>query len=206
MTKINFIPAADLEFLAWLDHLITQLEPVLADYSLIADDLNPLKTLSGELRSKMTAASDAQAHAKQAVADKNDFHSRADSLARALAKRVKAHPIYTQGRGEGLGIEGSTNSFNLSTAKPDLKGIDATGGKVTLSFSKYSSDGVNVYCKRDNDADWVLLGRALVSPFIDNRPLLQVGKPELRDYTAVYMQKNDEISQYSDDVFINCAP
>jgi hypothetical protein len=27
-------------------------------------------------------------------------------------------------------------------------------------------------CQRENVADWVLLGRANVSPFLDNRPLL----------------------------------
>ena len=52
----------------------------------------------------------------------------------------------------------------------------------------------------------VLLGRATVSPFLDNRPLLQTGKPELRRYTAVFMLKDQEIGQYSDDLVINCAP
>ena len=56
------------------------------------------------------------------------------------------------------------------------------------------------------DFDWVLLSRATVSPFLDNRPLLQTGKPELRRYTAVFMLKDQEIGQYSDDLVINCAP
>ena len=206
MTKLNFIPPADLPFLRWLDHFTAQLEPVLTDYGLTAEDLKPLKTLSTDLHDKITAANNAQTQAKQAVADKNDCHSNADSVARALARRIKAHPNYSQGRGEGLGIEGADKNVNTDIIKPDLKGVDATGGKVSLSFSKYSSDGINIYCKRENDADWALLGRAIVSPFIDNRPLLQVGKPELRQYTAIYMQKNDEVGQYSDDVFINCAP
>jgi hypothetical protein len=75
-----------------------------------------------------------------------------------------------------------------------------------LSFTKYKSGGINIYCQRENDADWVLLGRATVSPFLDNRPLLQIGKPELRRYTAIYMIKDTETGQYSDDLVINCAP
>ena len=112
MTKLNFIPPADLPFLRWLDHFTTQLEPVLADYGLTAEDLNPLKTLSSDLHGKITAANNAQTQAKQAVADKNDCHGNADSLARALARRIKAHPNYTQGRGEGLGIEGADKNVN----------------------------------------------------------------------------------------------
>lgn len=41
--------------------------------------------------------------------------------------------------------------------------------------------------------DWVLLGRATNSPYVDNRPLLQIGKLELRRYTAVTMSKDKEI-------------
>jgi len=40
---------------------------------------------------------------------------------------------------------------------------------------------------------------------MDNRPLLQTGKPELRRYTTVFMLKDQEIGQYSDDLVINCA-
>ena len=57
-----------------------------------------------------------------------------------------------------------------------------------------------------SDADWVLLGRATVSPFQDTRALLQVGKSEIRRYTAVYMQKDTEVSPYSDDLVISCIP
>jgi len=87
-----------------------------------------------------------------------------------------------------------------------LSGIDQTNGVVTLNFSKYNSDGVNIYSKRENDADWVLLTRASVSPFVDTRPLLEAGKPELRDYCATYILKDKEIGNYSDEVVVNCTP
>ena len=77
---------------------------------------------------------------------------------------------------------------------------------VILTFSKYNSDGVNIYSKRDNDADWVLLNRDSISPFIDRRLLLQVGKPELRHYCAIYVLKDKEIGHYSDEVVVNCTP
>jgi len=63
-----------------------------------------------------------------------------------------------------------------------LNGIDQTGGLVILSFAKYKSDGINIYGQRENDADWVLLASTTVSPFLDNRPLLQTGNPNCRHH------------------------
>jgi hypothetical protein len=65
---------------------------------------------------------------------------------------------------------------------------------------------VNIYCQRENDTGWTKLARDLGSPYVDNRPLLQSGKPELRRYTAVYMTKDDEIGKYSNEVVVSCAP
>src|SRR5260370_31009190 len=44
------------------------------------------------------------------------------------------------------------------------------------------------------------------SPYTDNRPLLAVGNPELREYKAVYVQSDAEIGLFSDEVVVNCAP
>ena len=206
MPKSDFIPSSDHEFAVWLDHFISSLLAKPAFYGLTEDDLTPVKTASADFHGKLAAAIDAAAIAKQANADKDASHHTAETEARLLTRRVKALPSYTPGMGALLGIEGPKNTFDLATAKPDLSGVDQTGGVVVLSFTKHKSDGVNIYCQREGDADWVLIGRATVSPFVDKRPLLQTGKPELRRYTAVYMQKDKEIGQFSDDLVINCAP
>src|SRR5206468_3719273 len=80
------------------------------------------------------------------------------------------------------------------------------GGVVQLDFDKSISDGVNIYAKRDGDADFVFLARDTASPYIDNRPLLVATKPELREYKAVYVQSDAEIGLFSDEVVVNCAP
>ena len=97
---------------------------------------------------------------------------------------------------------------------------------VELDFDKSISDGVNIYAKRDGDADFVFLAcRAEVRrrrardtaslaapksdggrPYIDNRPLLVATKPELREYKADYVQSDAEIGLFSNEVVENCAP
>jgi len=41
---------------------------------------------------------------------------------------------------------------------------------------------------------------------MDVRPLVQIGKLELRRYSAVYVFKDKEDGSYSDEVVFNCAP
>jgi hypothetical protein len=43
-------------------------------------------------------------------------------------------------------------------------------------------------------------------PYVDNRPMLSAGKPELREYKVVYVESDAEIGLFSDWVVVNCAP
>ncbi len=203
MPKSTFIPTADHDFLVWFDHFLTNLT---SEHGVSEPDLTALKAASDDFHAKTAFAGNAASIAKQATADKNDSRSNAETLIRAEVRRIKARTDYTEGLGAHLGIEGPEQINDLATSSPNLSGIDQTGGIVALSFTKYKSDGINIYCQRENDADWVLLSRATVSPFLDNRPLLHTGKPELRRYCAVFMLKDKEVGQYSNDLVINCAP
>lgn len=39
-----------------------------------------------------------------------------------------------------------------------------------------------------------------------NCPMLVAGKPELREYKAVFVVGDQEVSQFSDEITVNCAP
>lgn len=166
----------------------------------------PVLELSAQFQAKIDHASDAAAAAKEATTDKNDTRHRLEAELRRLVRQIKSHRGYTKKQGDALGIEGPEYTVDLSTAKPDLAGVDQTGGVVSLTFTLYKSDGVNIYGQREGDSDWVLVGRAVTSPYMDERPLLQPGKPELRRYAAVYMLKAKQVGAFSDDLVINCAP
>lgn len=203
MRKANFIPASDHDFLVWIEHFIANLTP---DLGIADSDLDVLKRSASDFHAKIAHVNDIAAAAKQATIAKNNSRQSTESLIRAEVRRIKARANYSMGQGAQLGIEGTASNYNLAASSPELSGSDQTGGSVLISFSKRKSDGINIYCQRDNDADWVWIGRATVSPFMDNRPLLQTGKPELRRYTAIYMVKDKETGQYSDDLVVNCAP
>ncbi len=117
---------------------------------------------------------------------------------------------YSTRRGEAkdAGMAGATRIITPNKGKENLCSLllkSGPGGVVELDFDKSISDGVNIYAKRDGDADFVFLARDTASPYIDNRPLLVATKPELREYKAVYVQSDAEIGLFSDEVVVNCA-
>ncbi len=59
---------------------------------------------------------------------------------------------------------------------------------------------------RDGDADFKFLARDTSPTYVDNRPLLVAGKPELREYKTVFVGGDVEVSQFSDEITVNCAP
>ena len=79
-------------------------------------------------------------------------------------------------------------------------------GQIQINFNKLTSDGVNMYSKRDGDADFVFLARDTQTPYVDTRPLLVPGKPEIREYKAMFVLGDEEICVFSHELVVNCAP
>ena len=144
MSKADFIPKSDHDLLVWMEHLLSKLESGIADSAMTEQELSELKVEYSDFHTKIAAASDAQATAKQATANKNDSRQCVESTIRALVRRLKASSTYTEGQGVALGIVGHVNSYDFTSAKPNLTAFDHTGGVVTLSFNKYQSDGFNI--------------------------------------------------------------
>ncbi len=206
MAKSSFLPATDADFLVWHDNFNLNLAAQGIKYGLTAEDLAVVAADNADLHAKMASATQAAALAKQATADKAVSRGKADADARAIARRIKAHPEYAASVGMVLGIEGAEDTTDLSSAKPTLAAVDLGGGRVELSFNKSKSQGVNIYSQREGEARPIFLARDTASPYLDSRPLLIAGKPEMRRYSAVYVLNDAEIGLFSDELKVNCAP
>jgi hypothetical protein len=121
MPKSTFIPAADHDFLVWIDHFIANLTP---DYGASDSDLAALKAASADFRDKTIHTNDAAALAKQATADKNASRESAEALIRTIVRQIKARSNYNEGQAAQLGIVGPEGTHDLATSHPDLSGID----------------------------------------------------------------------------------
>lgn len=206
MAKSDYFPRPDSELLVWHDRFKANLMVRQEELSLSDADIASVTKDNQELHDVITQANSAAAAAKHATAAKTASRSTVEGKVRALVRRVKAHPAYSEALGNLLGIIGAEDTLDLATAKPVLNAVDHTGGVVVLTFNKYKSDGINIYCQRENDSDFVFLARDTAPRYIDNRPLLTPGKPELRRYTAVYVVKDIETGLYSDELVVTCAP
>jgi hypothetical protein len=98
----------------------------------------------------------------------------------------------------------------MKTRKTEITGANRGNGEriSVLSVSSCSNPSVNIYSKRDGDVDFKFLARDTQPPYVDNRPMLFAGKPELRDYipTRRDVVGDEEVSQFSDEITVNCTP
>ena len=85
----------------------------------------------------------------------------------------------------------------MKVLQRDLTGANRGNGEKTSVLSVFS-------CLIPGE--FKFLARDTVPPYVDNRPMLVAGKPELREYKAVFVVGDEEVSQFSDEITVNCAP
>ena len=87
-----------------------------------------------------------------------------------------------------------------------LNAAAKANGVVEIGFNKLDAEGVHIYSQRDGDAGFSYLASETHSPYVDNRPLLAAGKPETRQYKAVFFLGKAEIGLPSDVVIATATP
>ena len=126
--------------------------------------------------------------------------------ARKLAQRIKKSTGYTTVIGNTLQLEGAEDSTDMTQEQPVLDAEAQPAEVVAIGFNKLDAEGVHIYSQRDGDAGFTLLASETHSPYVDNRPLLAAGKPETRQYKAVFFLGKAEIGLPSAVVIATAAP
>jgi len=206
MPRNDYIPYRDNDLLVWHDNFLAGATAHATEFGLTPADITAITTDNENLHASITGHFTAMAAARNTTAAKDATVKTAVGHVRAYARRMKAAPGYDTALGETLGIEGPEDTTDLSSAQPTLKGRSMDGGVVEIAFNKSKSDGINLYSMRDGESGFVFLARDTASPYLDNRPLLVAGKPEVRQHRAKYVLSDQEIGSYSDEMVITCAP
>ena len=206
MPKQDFIPNRDGDFVDYHDNFKAAATSDGATVGLTPADQTAIGNDNTAVHTGKNASDAADAVAKQTTTTMRGTFKTVEKNVRTLARRIKAHPAYTPALGKKFGIEGPEDSTDMTTAKPTLKGKVLLQGQSQIGFDKQKSDGVNLYSKRDGDADWIKLAFDSQSPYIDNRPLLVAGKPEQRRYRACYVVADREVGQFSDEIVVTVQP
>ena len=206
MAKRDYMPKPDATFLLFHDKLKREATAIGATLGITADDLTEIGADNTAAHTKVDAAVTANSAAQQANRDKNETLAAIKAHIRKFAKRVQGHRNYTEALGIQLGIVGAEDSTDMTVAQPVLVANPLPHGAVEIAFNKSKADGVNLYSQRDGDSGIVFLARDTSSPYVDNRPLLVPGKPEVRKYRGIYVVNDAEVGLTSDDVTAVCQP
>jgi hypothetical protein len=204
MAKRPFVPKTQNAYLKWHDNLksgvtATTTGATAADVTMLAAD-------NAALHDKMTAATNADNASKAAHADLNNAIAGSQANARKLAQRIKKSTGYTTVIGNTLQLEGAEDSTDMTQQAPVLNATAKANGVMELGFNKMDAEGVHIYEQRDPTAGFNFLGSETHSPYVDNRPLLAAGKPETRQYKAVFFLGKAEIGLPSAVVIATAAP
>ena len=173
-----------------------------------AADVTMLTADNSDLHAKMLAAKNADTAARAAHAAMNASIKTTKTNARALAGRITSSTGYTQPLGQTLKLIGEDDATDPTVQKPYLILTVKMNGAIEISFDKMNGlfEGVHIYGLRDGETAYTLLASETHSPYIDNRPLLVAGKPETRQYKAMYFIGKTEIGLLSDVATATAAP
>jgi hypothetical protein len=197
----DFIPRSDAELAIWLGNHQTQIAAVGTTVGLLPADITAISDACNRTFGKINDVEAEKQVLQQKVSEKDAAKKEDLALIRGFVKRMKAHAAYTDAIGQQLGIIGTADDMDEELVKPKLTG-DAFPGYVRLKFTKKGLDGVNIYTRLKGQSQWNFLARDTNSPYDDNRPLLQAGVPETREYMGIGVIADTEVGQASDIVSV----
>ena len=120
---------------------------------------------------------------------------------------LKANAAFTDAIGEDLGIIGADyqGKDNIEDYQTKLT-VKQSGGTVQLKYVKGDLDGIKLESKRGTETDFTLLDKITQTTFTDKRPVLVAGVPEVRQYRAWCIIKDEIVGQVSDVVSVTVTP
>ena len=106
---------------------------------------------------------------------------------------VTAHPLYTAEVGENYGYIAPEAP---PAGVPSLQATALTASQVRLAVAKAGYSVVAIDSRRAGGA-WEQIGVSMTAEYIDARPPLVAGQPELREYRAQGMENNARVGALS---------
>ena len=193
----DYLPKNDGDMLKWINNFSENLSTYADALGLPPDVVSAMQGNCKNIGSGINDCTQAQAQAKQAVAEKLAILKENTDALRTGIGQFKKNKGFTEAIGKALGVMGVDDPVDPTTYKPKIS-ADVFPGHVTVKFTKKGVQGVNIYSKLKGEENWVKLAFDSYSPYEDNRPLHVPGTPEVRQYVAMGVIHDHEIGQMSD--------
>jgi len=120
--------------------------------------------------------------------------------------QLKLRPGYDEPMGIDLGVIGSEDTADHPTPEFSLELAQGSGCQcVMINFTKFSHQGVYIECRR-NGGPYELAAIDTEKPYVDERPLLDPTKPEIREYRLRFWDKGTPNGPWSEVQKITVSP
>lgn len=115
-----------------------------------------------------------------------------------FVQNIKNAEGYNEAMGRDLGIIGAELTSVPAAPSFKLKLRQGQGHQnVAVSFVKSIHEGVYIEGSRGPDGEWESVAAATKSPWVDTRPLLVPGQPEVRQYRLRHWDTNQPNGDWS---------
>ena len=119
-------------------------------------------------------------------------------IIRAAIKRAKTSAGCTADVRVSLDWNADVANNDPENSRPHIN-AEAQRGRVKISGNKPTFDAVNIYRRIKGEVQWQLIAvRKRRFPYFDESPLAVAGTPEVREYMAIGVVKDEEIGQMSE--------
>ena len=194
---MDYIPSKESDKIVWNNNLGAQIDAEGATLGLTPAEIADIKATASENAAAITASDDAQFAARTAKAAKDTQIKTGEKLIREAVRKMKSSSNYTTAIGTNLRIIGEDPTVDYSTYQPKIKAI-IMPGRVRIDFVKDGLNGMHIYSRLKGETRWVRLAYDTYSPYEDTRPLGADDKPEHREYMAIGVIRDEEVTLQSD--------
>ncbi|WP_432670107.1 hypothetical protein [Flavobacterium sp. SM2513] len=194
---MDYIPYKDSERAMWNANLNKNIEAIGASLGLDAADILEVKRVTAANAAAIKASSDALLASKAATAAKASQLKSGNAILRTIVRKMKSSSTYTTAIGTSLDIIGDdTSVIDYNNYMPKIK-VRVMPGKVRITFVKNKLDGVTIYGRFKGQIAWQKLAFDNYSPFEDKRPIAIPNIPEHREYMAIGVKHDAEVTLQS---------
>jgi hypothetical protein len=123
----------------------------------------------------------------------------------ALVAKMKLDAGFTEAIGTDLGVIGQEETPKAAPKQSAAVEQGSICQCVRLTFAKYTHMGVHIESRRGTGA-FEFLAVDTESPYLDERPLLVAGQPEIREYRMRFLDKGTPNGDWTDVAKVTVSP
>ncbi len=194
---MDYIPSKDNDKVIWNNNFNVKIDLVGRDLGLDPAEITNIQRVCTDNAAAIIANDDAQTTARTLRAARDTQIKVGEKSIRETVRALKSNRNYTPAIGRNLGIIGEDPSVDYSKYQPKIK-ASVMPGHVRIDFVKDGLNGMHIYGRVKGETRWVKLAYDTYSPYSDSRPLTVEDVPEHREYMAIGVIRDEEVTLQSD--------